>query len=139
MSMVWQPPYREISLIRNSDRDYLFSFENMNGPVIPNFSGDYAQPMRPLFDFPDGTVFKFRAKDDLIDIQRTGTWDDTTKEIKFSFKSIDTLNVRRNRRVYYEMDAIFPLPEDAPVDAIPPRYTILVGYLVIFATQNFNG
>lgn len=128
MSLLYQPPYREISLVRNNDRDYFLSWEDSTKPIIPNFSGG-GLPQRALYDFTDGTQFLFTATDDLVDIQKAGTWDDVTKEVKLSFVPGDTVNVTRNRRVYYEMDAVLPNGK---------RYTVLTGYLVIFATKNLN-
>lgn len=134
--MIWQAPYREIGLIRNNNRNYWFSFEDVSTPVIPAINPGVSN--HSLYDFPDGTIFKFRAKDDLFDIQKTGTWNDLTKEIRISFVPLDTVNITKDRRIYFEMDAIFPLPLNAPVGTPNDRYTILVGHVVIFATKNLN-
>jgi hypothetical protein len=128
--MLWQPPTREISLTRANNRDYIFTFEDMNSPTIPNFSNPPDTRQHSLYVFPSETVFKFRAKDDIYDIAKTGIYDVVKKEVKFSFTAADTVNIRKDRRIPFEMDAIFP---DGS------RYTILVGHLVVYATQNLNG
>lgn len=135
-TLLWDVPYRDLSLVRNNDRDYLFTFEDMNTPVVPIFSnidddvgGTQGISQRKLVDFPDGTQFKFRALDDDVDIAKDGVYNDTTKEVKFSFTPADTADVDRDRRTYYEIDAIYPGGK---------RYTILSGYLNIFATRRLN-
>ncbi len=143
MSLLHDVPYREISLVRNNDRRYRFSFEDMNTPVAAIFSnmpdgGTQGLSQRQLYDFPDVTTFNFRAKDDVVDIQKTGTWDDIKKQVIIDFAAADTANIERDRNVYFELDAVFPVPADAPVGTEPKRYTILAGYLIIFATKRLN-
>lgn len=139
--MLYDVPYREISLIRNNSRDYYFSFEDMNSPVAPIFNqtpsgGVTGISERKLYDFPVGTQFLFRAKDDLVDIQKSGTYVAESKEIKVSFIPSDTSQISRDRRVYFELEAIFPSTDNGITPG--PRYTILAGYLVIFATRKLN-
>ncbi len=134
---MFQAPYREIGLISNNDRVVRLSFEDTSSPIIPALGPGV--PNHSLYDFPDGTIFKFRAKDDVINIQKTGVWNDPTKEIVLTFVPLDTSSITKNRRVPYELDAIFPVPVGAPIGTEPERHTILVGDLVIFATRNLNG
>jgi len=130
MSVMWTPPYREISLTRANNRDYFFSFEDMNGPVAPIFGNNPNASQRPLYEFPQGTAFKLRAKDEYSDIRKEGAYDPSRREIKFSFLAEDTLSINKDRDVYYEMDAFFP---DGS------RYTILTGVVSVMATRNLNG
>jgi hypothetical protein len=134
--MLWDVPFREISLVSNNNRKYHFSFEDMNTPVAPIFTNDPDQDggttglaQRTLYDFPNGTQFYFRAKDDEVDIQKVGTYNDTNKEITFSFVPTDTDDIDKDRRVPFEIEAFFPNDE---------RYTLLAGYLSIFATRRLN-
>lgn len=128
MSLLWSPPNRDIALTRSNSRNYFFSFENMNGPAVPNLGRVVAQ--RPLFDFPVGTTFKFRAKDEYTDIIKVGTLIPERKEIMIPFKAEDTASIVRDKNIYYEMDAFFPDGN---------RYTILRGNVVVTATRNLNG
>lgn len=139
--MLYDVPYREISLIRNNDRDYYFSFEDLNSPVAPIFNqtpdgGVSGLSQRKLYDFPVDTQFLFSAKDDLVNINKTGIYDSTTKEVKISFTAADTSTITQDRRVYFEMDAVFPSPDAGVTPG--PRYTILAGYVIIFATRKLN-
>lgn len=130
MTLMWTPPRRNLALTRANDRDLIFTFENMNGPTVPLFSNMPGTPQHPLYQFPQGTTFKFRAKDEYSDIVKDGDYNFERKEVKVSFFAEDTTDIKRDRNIYYEMDAFYPDGQ---------RYTILVGEVVITATRNLNG
>lgn len=124
---MFMPPKRNIQAVRGNNRTYRFSWEDLDSPVVFRF-GNYG-PVHELFEFPDGSIFKFRAKTTGIDIQKTGSYDDETKKVEFTFVPSDTVNVAKTIYVPYNIDVFFPTGE---------RYTILEGDLEIYATLNLN-
>jgi hypothetical protein len=99
------PPHVDLEITRGADYTWFFTFENMAAPVP-----------RPLYAFPNGTVFKFRANDQYVDIAKASngpsprmSYNTETRTLRLDFVPDDTDTVTTRHSAPYEMDAFIPL------------------------------
>lgn len=109
-------PYVEFKVNKGYDRDYYLAFVDLSSKVP-----------RGNFHFPEGSVFRFGAKQNSprgnVNVQKQGTYDSSTGIVKISFSGSDTLMAGDDdRRVPCAMDVEYLTGE---------RYAILEGDLVI--------
>lgn len=123
--MAGQIPNREITVIRGNNRTFLLAFVDLNDNLP-----------RQKYVFPTDSVFHFRAKNDYLDVQKTGQYDPLTGYVRIDFVPIDTRQTTRDLRVPFEMDVTYNY--DLVTGLPNQRHTILTGHLVVVYTRGLN-
>lgn len=117
--MTIRTPYRDLYVTAGYNRTYYFTFEEDSAFVPP-----------PLYAFPHGTTFRFRAKGRDIDISKSSehgiTYNEFEKRVELHFEEADTGNLTGETNAPFMLDCVHPDGE---------KYLLLKGYVYVEKTQ----